>query len=46
MKIELLNLKKAPSEIELPDYKAALLPGPGAEEIRYLNASRLQQLVT
>ena len=44
--VELLNLKKAPSEIELPDYKAALLPGPGAEEIRYLNAGRLQQLVT
>ncbi len=43
--VELLNLKKTPSEIELPDYKAAILPGPGAEEIRYLNAGRLQQLV-
>jgi superfamily II DNA or RNA helicase len=44
--VELLNLKKTPAELQLPDYKAALLPGPGAEEIRYLNAGRLQQLVT
>ncbi len=42
--IELLNLQKTPLELELPDYKAALLPPPGAGEIRYLNAGRVQSL--
>jgi len=44
--VELLNLKKPPLELELPAYKAALLPSPGADQINYLNASRLQQLVS
>lgn len=42
--VELLNLAKPPLELELPDFKAALLPAPGAAEIRYLNAGRVQQL--
>lgn len=44
--VELLNLKKVPLEIELPTYKAALLPEVGSEQVNYLNASRLQTLVT
>jgi len=44
--VELLNLKKPPLELELPAYKAALLPEPGAEHINYLNAGRLQTLVS
>lgn len=42
--VELLNLQKPPLELELPDYKAALLPAPGAAEVRYLNASRAEVL--
>ncbi|WP_235357324.1 DEAD/DEAH box helicase [Arsukibacterium sp. MJ3] len=42
--IELLNLQKAPLTLELPDYKAAILPPPGAAEIQYLNANRLASL--
>lgn len=42
--VELLNLQKTPLLLELPDYKAALLPPPGAAEIQYLNAGRLERL--
>jgi superfamily II DNA or RNA helicase len=42
--IELLNLHKAPLTLALPDYKAAILPPPGAAEIQYLNANRLASL--
>lgn len=42
--VELLNLQKSPLTLELPDYKAAILPPPGAAEIQYLNANRLQRL--
>lgn len=42
--VELLNLAKPPLELELPDYKAAILPAPGAAEIRYLNAGRVANL--
>ncbi len=42
--VELLNMHKAPLTLELPDYKAAILPPPGAAEIQYLNANRLASL--
>ncbi len=42
--VELLNLQKSPLTLELPDYKAAILPPPGAAEIQYLNANRLSRL--
>ena len=42
--VELLNLQKDPLELELPDYKAAILPPPGAAEVKYLNASRVANL--
>lgn len=42
--VELLNLQKSPLTLELPDYKAALLPPPGAAEIQYLNANRISRL--
>ncbi|WP_445425980.1 DEAD/DEAH box helicase [Alishewanella sp. HL-SH06] len=42
--VELLNLQKSPLTLELPDYKAAILPPPGAAEIQYLNANRLTRL--
>lgn len=42
--VELLTLAKPPLELELPDYKAAILPAPGAAEIRYLNAGRVANL--
>lgn len=44
--VELLNLQKTPLELELPDYKAAILPPPGAAEVKYLNASRVASLST
>ncbi len=44
--VELLNLQKTPLELELPDYKAAILPPPGASEVKYLNASRVASLST
>lgn len=44
--IELLNLSKSPFMLELPDFKAALLPPPGAAEIQYLNAGRLERLTS
>lgn len=42
--VELLNLQKSPLTLALPDYKAAILPPPGAAEIQYLNASRVSSL--
>lgn len=42
--VELLNLQKSPLTLALPDYKAAILPPPGAAEIHYLNASRVSSL--
>lgn len=42
--VELLNLQKSPLTLALPDYKAAILPPPGAAEIQYLNASRVSRL--
>ena len=42
--VELLNLQKSPLTLELPDYKAAILPPPGAAEIQYLNANRVSHL--
>ncbi|MBM32960.1 MAG: DNA helicase [Rheinheimera sp.] len=42
--VELLNMHKAPLTLELPDFKAAILPPPGAAEIQYLNANRLASL--
>ena len=42
--VELLNLQKEPLELELPDYKAAILPPPGAAEVKYLNATRVASL--
>ena len=42
--VELLNLQKPVYELELPDYKAAILPPPGAAEVQYLNANRIANL--
>lgn len=44
--VELLNLSKPVLMLELPDYKAALLPAPGAAEVKYLNAGRLERLTS
>ena len=44
MIVALLNLQKPVFELELPDYKAAILPPPGAAEVQYLNANRIANL--
>ncbi|GAB2917028.1 DEAD/DEAH box helicase [Rheinheimera gaetbuli] len=42
--IELLNPNKPQFSIDLPAYKAALLPGESSKDIQYLNAQRAQRL--
>ncbi len=44
--VELLNMQKSALTLHLPDFKAAILPPPGAAEIQYLNANRLSQLTS
>jgi superfamily II DNA or RNA helicase len=42
--IELLNPNKPQFSIDLPAYKAALLPAESAKDIQFLNAQRVQRL--
>ena len=44
--IELLNPNRPQASIDLPAFKAALLPAESSKDIQYLNAQRLQRLTT